>query len=268
MMSRCGHCSWTGEQSRWTRNLCRRCYEDENIRLLYPTRDGRAMTKEEKSRKDCAVGGCTEPFRANGYCARHNNRFTKHGDPLWEHPNETKRKARKERLEKLALEGLKECFDCGQALPFDSFTSDVRSEEAKKWDHGATGLSTYCRDCQRVMRNKYKEERPWWHNYVTWKSRIKANYGITDEDYCRMWVEQEGKCKICGTSDYGKSSGKFGRECGVFCVDHCHETGNVRGLLCQDCNRGLGCFSDDVTALQRAIDYLSVMLEHNGTGLL
>jgi len=83
-----------------------------------------------------------------------------------------------------------------------------------------------------------------------------------------MWVEQEGKCKICGTSDYGKSSGKFGRECGVFCVDHCHETGNVRGLLCQDCNRGLGCFSDDVTALQRAIDYLSVMLEHNGTGLL
>lgn len=52
------------------------------------------------------------------------------------------------------------------------------------------------------------------------------NYGITDEQYVSMWKEQKGKCKLCG-KDIGEA---------YLDVDHDHQTGRVRGLLCRGCN--------------------------------
>lgn len=57
----------------------------------------------------------------------------------------------------------------------------------------------------------------------------KHKYGITVEDYDRMFAEQEGRCLICGTDVPGGHRKHL-------CVDHCHETGRVRGLLCNRCN--------------------------------
>ena len=232
------------------RNLCRKCWGDTDIRYQYPAKDNRDLDGTLK----CSIEGCDKKHKGNTYCCEHNQKFKKYGDPLGEHPNETKRKQRKERLEKLALEGMKECFDCEQALPFDSFTRSMRTKDNKKWDHGNTNLSTYCRDCQQNRQKKYKAERPWWHNYVTWSHKIKANYGITVDDYCRMWLEQNGVCKICKGWYKGKTSGA--NECSVFCVDHCHDTNVVRGLLCSDCNTCLGSFKDDIEKLKEAIRYL------------
>ena len=246
-MNQCAHCGWTGEQVRWTRNLCRRCYEDKNIRLLYPTRDGRAITEEEKSRKGCAVKGCDEPHKANAYCVFHNGKFTKFGDPLGEHPNETKRKERLARNQKLSLDGLRECFDCEGALPFASFTSNRGT-----WD--GSDLCTYCRDCARIRSDRYKEQYPWVVKYQTWASHIKENYNATPDDYCRMWVEQDGCCRICKGWYKGKTNG--GEECLTFAIDHCHTTNRIRGLLCRNCNTGLGHFRDDTATLQEAINYL------------
>lgn len=62
---------------------------------------------------------------------------------------------------------------------------------------------------------------------------LKARYGITASDYDAMLAAQDGRCAICGTTE------PEGRR-GVFCVDHDHETGAVRGLLCWPCNRRLG----------------------------
>jgi hypothetical protein len=79
---------------------------------------------------------------------------------------------------------------------------------------------------------------------------LKRKFGITIEDYDRMFKEQDGKCKICSTESFGDS------RCKYFTVDHCHDTGNIRGLLCNRCNTALGLLDDNVNVLNSAILYL------------
>lgn len=81
------------------------------------------------------------------------------------------------------------------------------------------------------------------------KYQLKYKYGISEDDYAQMFKEQEGKCAICETSD---QTGKWQR----FGVDHCHVTGKIRGLLCNECNRGIGLLRDSVDILTKAINYL------------
>ena len=68
------------------------------------------------------------------------------------------------------------------------------------------------------------------------------------DDYNVMLKNQNGKCAIC---QIPQSSLKY-----ALCVDHCHETDRIRGLLCDKCNMGLGIFNDDVTILEEARKYL------------
>ena len=79
--------------------------------------------------------------------------------------------------------------------------------------------------------------------------RLLEKYGITLEDYEVMLENQNHTCKICGTD--------APRGVGAWKVDHCHTTGNVRGLLCNNCNVGLGLFKDDPAVLASAIKYLN-----------
>lgn len=83
-------------------------------------------------------------------------------------------------------------------------------------------------------------------------ARLKRQYGITPDDYDRLLKEQGGKCGVCGCADPPKRQGNATH----WHVDHCHETGNVRGILCYRCNSGLGNFKDNVDSLQAAIAYL------------
>src|SRR5262245_33635531 len=75
--------------------------------------------------------------------------------------------------------------------------------------------------------------------------KLKANYGISLEDYQRMLERQGGVCAICK-----KKSDE------TLCVDHCHRTRKLRSLLCRKCNSGLGCFDDDPTLLRAAAAYV------------
>ncbi|MFD1044363.1 endonuclease VII domain-containing protein [Kibdelosporangium lantanae] len=78
---------------------------------------------------------------------------------------------------------------------------------------------------------------------------ILATYGITAGQYDELYALQGGVCAICR-----RATGRGKR----LAVDHDHATGEVRGLLCKPCNRDvLGHLRDDVTALQRAITYLT-----------
>lgn len=98
--------------------------------------------------------------------------------------------------------------------------------------------------------NRGGKEKKKEHYRQTRRSTIlKSRYGITEQDYSDLFDKQEGKCAICDT-DYGVSTRNLD-------VDHDHETGKVRGLLCNNCNRGLGHFQDSVSNLQRALFYLS-----------
>lgn len=69
-------------------------------------------------------------------------------------------------------------------------------------------------------------------------------YGLSTEDLALMLAEREGRCDICG----GVMSAPH--------VDHCHTSGEIRGLLCSNCNTGLGLFKDSPERLQAAIAYL------------
>lgn len=79
--------------------------------------------------------------------------------------------------------------------------------------------------------------------------RYKERYGITYDEYCNMLKEQNHKCAICGVDEVDSRSKKL-------CVDHDHETGKVRQLLCHNCNCGLGHFKDSLVGLSKALEYL------------
>ena len=97
------------------------------------------------------------------------------------------------------------------------------------------------KDKEYYMENKDKYKK----RYE--KYRIKQ-YGITIEEYNTIFETQDGCCAICGAHQSALKN--------KLCIDHDHETDEVRGLLCSSCNKGLGIFKDDTNALQKAIEYL------------
>jgi hypothetical protein len=110
---------------------------------------------------------------------------------------------------------------------------------AQRRDH----LSIYCKLCTRIVspRTPPEQMRDW---------RYRKLFGITIADYDRMLAQQGGRCAICGRCNAGRTPK------GRFCVDHDHATGQVRALLCEKCNRGLGHYDDDPERLEAAAQYL------------
>ena len=132
-------------------------------------------------------------------------------------------------------------------------TCEVEKPLSEYPKHGAykDGIRPHCNPCRQVYERKqhhtHKHNRP--YVYEVDKSRkLQKEYGIDYQKYLEMLDNQNGKCAICGTSDTG------GRK--AFHVDHCHNTKKVRGLLCGNCNSGIGNLRDDINLLQRAIEYL------------
>ncbi len=82
---------------------------------------------------------------------------------------------------------------------------------------------------------------------------LQDSFGITLREYEDMLIAQKGCCAICNQRETAKRKGKDV----ALCVDHCHKTGGVRGLLCTACNQGLGQFKDNQVSLSSAISYLA-----------
>jgi hypothetical protein len=80
------------------------------------------------------------------------------------------------------------------------------------------------------------------------KRNLVKRFGITWDDYRIKWIEQNGCCDICGRyqTDLTKA----------LAVDHNHQTKQIRGLLCGDCNTGIGLLKEDSTVLRQAADYI------------
>lgn len=81
--------------------------------------------------------------------------------------------------------------------------------------------------------------------------RAARTYNVSIEEIEVLIRDQAGRCRICGQAR-------------PLCIDHDHETGRVRGLLCQPCNHGVGNFRDDPALLAAAADYLARSLAHPG----
>jgi hypothetical protein len=86
------------------------------------------------------------------------------------------------------------------------------------------------------------------------KYKLGVKYGVTLEEYDVMFQKQNGKCSICGKEETTINFGT--KQVQALAVDHCHKTGKIRELLCQDCNQGLGLFNDDPDRIQKAADYI------------
>jgi hypothetical protein len=76
---------------------------------------------------------------------------------------------------------------------------------------------------------------------------MRKKYGITLEQYQAMLEKQDGVCAVCGE---GCKSGR------ALSVDHNHTTGQLRGLLCGNCNRGIGYLQDDPELIRAALEYI------------
>lgn len=81
------------------------------------------------------------------------------------------------------------------------------------------------------------------------ETHLMRKYKLPIERYNQMLKDQDNKCAICNY--------EFGQKQGDIYVDHCHTTKEVRGLLCQGCNTGIGYFKDDTNSLAKAIEYLN-----------
>ena len=103
-----------------------------------------------------------------------------------------------------------------------------------------------CKSCDILRVRKRHQDNP----ERTKNNDLKRLYGITLNEYNQMLVEQGHRCKTCGTTEPGGKHGKF-------MVDHSHNTGEVRGLLCKSCNIALGEVGDNISTLQKMIEYLS-----------
>jgi hypothetical protein len=106
-------------------------------------------------------------------------------------------------------------------------------------------LSSTCKECDKARAKKRHLENP----DRTKNNDLMRTYGITLEEHTRMFEEQNGVCYLCKKPGDGRWK--------KLCVDHDHETGKVRKLLCRSCNTALGQVGDSVDLLKSMIEYLS-----------
>lgn len=106
-----------------------------------------------------------------------------------------------------------------------------------------------------LRKKKLYDENPHKYKIQARQTLLKTKYGLSLDDYDKMLKEQKGVCAICFQKEKVISNKKGGID--RLRVDHSHRNDQVRGLLCQNCNFGLGHFKDNITFLKSAIDYLN-----------
>lgn len=101
---------------------------------------------------------------------------------------------------------------------------------------------------------RWQQNNPEKYRRVVQNSNLKKSFGITLIEYEAMCKEQKGLCAICQKPE--KHLDRKGGRVLNLAVDHDHSTNKVRQLLCMDCNKGIGCFGDDILRLLAAIEYI------------
>lgn len=134
--------------------------------------------------------------------------------------------------------GSKTCTKCGA-------TKDITEFYKRGGKQSPDTRHNHCKECTK----KRVSATP---SIVKREQALKRMYGITQQDYDVMLAEQNNQCAICkATEPGGKHTSNY------FVVDHCHSTGKVRKLLCHHCNTALGLVGDNISILQKMIEYLS-----------
>ena len=164
------------------------------------------------------------------------------------------------------------CSKCGENKPRTEYNKEHGRERAyckichraavAKWqsdnrEHQREYHAQWCKDNPDKVREYAKKN---YHNrseeskakkaIYSRKRVLESRYGITQKDWDRMHDDQGGLCALC------RIPGRTGKH-GKFAVDHNHDTGQVRGLLCTTCNVAIGALGETRENLQRAVDYVT-----------
>lgn len=129
-----------------------------------------------------------------------------------------------------------------------------RNATSRKWykentDEKKAYSSAYYQRNKAKLRDAYRSRA----KQVSYQHREKK-YGITREEFNALWLAQGRKCGMCRVyvTRYGKPN-----RANAACVDHNHKTGEIRGILCSTCNKGLGLIGDKKSNAVNAVKYLS-----------
>lgn len=144
------------------------------------------------------------------------------------------------------MSGTKLCRKCGQIKALDEFGKDSGRPD---------GLFPYCRTCrnayEKVHGKKYRQSAR--GKEVNQAACLRYKYGITLDEYDAMFETQGGVCAICGKPEIAVDKSGIVKR---LAVDHDHDSGKVRGLLCFKCNSMVGFVRDDSDIFLKASEYL------------
>ena len=131
---------------------------------------------------------------------------------------------------------MKTCKCCKQTKPITEFYKNKSKPD---------GLTIYCKDCSKEKERNFHKNNPQLKKFRNKKHMLEsAEKSITYDTFTRMIKEQDNKCGICETDMYKPY------------IDHNHETGLVRMLLCHHCNTMIGMAKENKTILEKAIKYI------------
>ena len=134
----------------------------------------------------------------------------------------------------------KQCKKCNQIKDSNEFYSSYSRKCPSLNKRTKIGFQSWCKVCsKRTPESQARSSR---------KHRLKKMYGITEDIYNSMLIQQNYKCQICLKHPEEPNS--------RLVIDHSHQTGLVRGLLCSKCNAGIGLLCDKMEILEKAINYL------------
>lgn len=236
--------------------LCANCYYREK-------RNG--TPDYVKVRKPCSVEGCTNLSAAQGLCPMHYVRLRRHGVvegerfARWGHGSSHPMYGRWDWLKRERKPIAPEWKD------FWQFVRDVGappSQTHRIWrvdttkPYGPTNFEWRDRatDVPLKARSEYMRAYRMTRPRQSKDADLKKHYGIGIEDFDAMFAAQSGVCAICSKPE--RAVDKKTQQIRDLAVDHDHETGAVRGLLCSGCNTSLGAMNDDPKLLRAAADYI------------
>ena len=132
----------------------------------------------------------------------------------------------------------KPCRDCGEVKPLDEFNKDAKAKDGRR---------AYCKPCHSARSMSWEKANPEKRAKSVRRHNLKRRYGITVEQFDELFAKQGGRCACCGAPEPGGTGWQ---------VDHCHDSNELRGILCHSCNVGIGHLGDNVDGVWQAMLYL------------